>query len=63
METEQAEQHSRLTLSQTGVAVMRINPDPLPEEVIHERDKAQAATLKKAAEKGMPFCEKCEAAG
>ena len=62
MEKEQVDRHSSLTLSQPGAVVLRVDPDPPPEEALRERDAAQAETLRKATEMGTPFCEKCEPA-
>lgn len=62
MEVEQAEQHSRMTLSAAGAVVLRMDPHPASREAIRERDAAQAETLKEAAAAGIPFCEKCTVA-
>ncbi len=61
MEPEQADQHSRLTLSRTGAAVMRINPDGAVEDTTAS-DAKQVAALKEAGQKRYAFCEPCEGA-
>lgn len=50
---------SSLGFSNPGNVDLKINDSP-KDEAVKEKQKAQADTLKKAAETGTPFCEKCQ---